>query len=371
VVDVVVIDLHRWFDQDGDTLDDRWESTFGLSVSSGTGPDGPTGDPDGDGLTNAQELAAGTHPRGTELRYLAEGATGSFFSTRIALANPHLSDASAVLSITRPGAAAVTLPVFLPAQRRVTVDPATIPGLQSADFSITIESDRPLGVDRTVFWPGAPEAAAVYGAHTEAAVAAPATTWYLAEGSTVVDFNLFYLLQNPQSMPVQATVRFLRPSGAPIVKTYDLPPDSRTTIYVNLADALLDETDVSAEITATAPIVVERAMYANRPGQPFALGHGAAGVTTPSTRWFLAEGATGTFFDLYVLVANPGTTDAASSARCTGPAGSSTTTRVTARRARRRRGCGGYSQRARQAGPGWRRPTSSSRIRRRQPAWCA
>ena len=28
-------------------------------------------------------------------------------------------------------------------------------------------------------------------------------------------------------------------------------------------------------------------------------------MTAPATRWFLAEGATGLFFDLFVLIANP------------------------------------------------------------------
>ena len=37
----------------------------------------------------------------------------------------------------------------------------------------------------------------------------------------------------------------------------------------------------------------------------FAAGHNSAGVTAPATRWFLAEGATGSFFDLFVLIANP------------------------------------------------------------------
>jgi hypothetical protein len=156
----------------------------------------------------------------------------------------------------------------------------------------------------------------------ESALAAPVTTWYVAEGSTVLDFNLFYLLQNPQATPVQATVRFLRPAGPPIVRVYDLAPHSRTTIYVNVVDAALAETDVSGEITATAPIVVERSMYANRPGQDFALGHAAAGSTATASRWFLAEGATGSFFDLYVLVANPGASDAAIEARFLKPDGS-------------------------------------------------
>ena len=46
-------------------------------------------------------------------------------------------------------------------------------------------------------------------------------------------------------------------------------------------------------------------MYMSRPGQPFAAGHGSAGVTAPATSWFLAEGATGPFFDLFILLANP------------------------------------------------------------------
>jgi hypothetical protein len=64
---------------------------------------------------------------------------------------------------------------------------------------------------------------------------------------------------------------------------------------------------VSAVVTASQPIIAERAMYLSRPGQPFAAGHGSAGVTAPATEWFLAEGATGSFFDLFLLIANPST----------------------------------------------------------------
>jgi hypothetical protein len=38
----------------------------------------------------------------------------------------------------------------------------------------------------------------------------------------------------------------------------------------------------------------------------FIAGHAAAAVAAPATRWLLAEGATGSFFDLFVLIANPG-----------------------------------------------------------------
>jgi hypothetical protein len=58
------------------------------------------------------------------------------------------------------------------------------------------------------------------------------------------------------------------------------------------------------------PIIVERAMSRGVPGQFFGAGHESAGVTAPALEWFLAEGATGPYFDLFVLVANPGAADA-------------------------------------------------------------
>jgi hypothetical protein len=57
------------------------------------------------------------------------------------------------------------------------------------------------------------------------------------------------------------------------------------------------------------PIIVERAMYASGAGT-FAAGHDSAGVTSPSLEWFFAEGATGNFFDTFLLFANPNASQA-------------------------------------------------------------
>lgn len=295
-------------DVDTDGLPDDWETRFGLDPSSGAGVNGASGDPDADGVTNADELQRGTHPRGLVKRYMAEGATSSFIDTRIALLNTTTTDAVATLRMTRPGAAPLATTVSLPARRRVTVDPKTIPGLASAEFSTEIECDQGIVADRTMTW----DVAAGYGGHAETAVTAPSPIWYLAEGATHNGFELFYLLQNPAATPTTVRVRYLRPSGAPLDKEYILPPASRTNIWVNSETfpglgTALSSTDVSAVIESldATPIIVERAMYLSNQGRVFNAGHESAGVTAPALQWFLAEGATGPYFDLFVLIANP------------------------------------------------------------------
>jgi hypothetical protein len=93
------------------------------------------------------------------------------------------------------------------------------------------------------------------------------------------------------------------------VRDYALGAHSRRTIYVDTEPGLA-ATDVSAKIVADVPILAERSMYFSTPDQPFAGGTGGAGLPQPATHWFVAEGATGSFFDLYILIGNPSAQDA-------------------------------------------------------------
>ena len=164
-----------------------------------------------------------------------------------------------------------------------------------------IESDGPVVADRMLRW------AQGDGAHAETSLAAPALRWHLAEGSTSGDFSLFYLLQNPSPQSVTATIRYLRPGALPpIVKTYALMPLSRRTIPVDDEDPALASTDCRrSSRRPRRSWSSARSTSRTRNGRS-SPAMKAPGVTEPSTTWFLAEGATGAFFDTFILIANPG-----------------------------------------------------------------
>jgi len=293
-------------DTDADGLSDAWEAQFGIDPLASTDGNGASGDPDGDGRTNAQELTDGTHPRGFATRYFAEGATSAFFDVQLALANPGTTGANVLLRFLKSNQTVTTHYVHVPAMGRRTVSARDLPGLATAEFSTVIESDVTVVADRTMRWDPSG-----YGSHAETSVVDPATTWYLAEGATHSGFNLFYLVQNPNPSAAMVEVRYLLTGGAaPIVRTYTVPGNSRYTIWVNQEGGFLASAEISAVITATQPVIVERAMYLDSGGRLFGAGHAGAAVTAPATEWFLAEGATGPYFDLFILLANPTATAA-------------------------------------------------------------
>ncbi len=292
-VDVYVLDR----DTDGDGMANTWETLFGLNPASQADA---AADPDTDGVTNLAEFQRGSHPRGTHTRYLAEGASNSFFQTTLSVANPGTTATTVVARFLGDNGRGWAAPLPIPArqQRNIVAD-----GRFAASFSTVIESDQPTVADRVMTWGGG------YGSHSETATAAPSTTWFLAEGATHGRFQLFYLLQNPGATPAQVQVTYLRPTPrVPISVSYTIAAEARLTIPVD-AVAGLAETDVSARITSDVPILVERSMYMNteNPAIVFGAGHAGAGVTATNTRWFLAEGATGNFFDMFYLIANPST----------------------------------------------------------------
>jgi hypothetical protein len=118
------------------------------------------------------------------------------------------------------------------------------------------------------------------------------------------------LFQNANPVAAQVVIRYFFANAPPCAVGLYVPALSRKTLYINTELPLRcgrGATDVSAEITSDQPIIVERAMYLDDgtgPRPRLYAGHEAAAILEPRTRWFFAEGATGPFFDTYLLVLN-------------------------------------------------------------------
>jgi hypothetical protein len=272
----------------------------------GLDPADTEGDPDGDGLTNMEECTSSpmSHPRGFFTRYFGEGAQSpEFFDTRLAILNVDTAKSANVLATFHRGdGTSLAWYVPTPAGSRRTIDVGNVPGMSNAEFATRIESDVPIVASRLMRW----SANDRYGSHAESSISREELVWYLAEGATHSGFNLFYLIQNVQAVAASVDVEYLLGDGSSFTRTYSVPPRSRFNIWVNHEPGL-ESAEVSAVFRSTnhVPIIVERAMYRDAPGQYFSAGHSAAAIPAPQTTWYFAEGATGEFFDTFLLVANP------------------------------------------------------------------
>ena len=236
----------------------------------------------------------------TALTYsLAEGATGAFFDLDVLIANPTTTPAPVTVTFLRQDGAPIALTMTLAPTSRQTIHVDQVPGLESqggVSTVVTSTSGVPLVVERTMFWGQG------YGSHGGTAVDGPRTRWLFAEGSEGF-FNTFVLLANSGASASTVTLTFLREGSTPFTKVVTVPADTRVTVAANASPELVGRS-FSIVVDATAPIIAERAMYFGT-ARLFDGGHESTGVPEGATSWFLAEGATGPFFETFVLVGNP------------------------------------------------------------------
>jgi hypothetical protein len=165
---------------------------------------------------------------------------------------------------------------------------------------VTSESGVPLMVERTMFWDATSRAG-----HTGSSVEQPARDWLFAEGSQGF-FSTFVLVANPHDTATDVTFTFLLETGDPVVVTRTVGPTARLTLHAGEIPELVDRS-FGIAVHATQPIMAERSMYFGAAlAGPWSGGTESAGVTDASTHWFMAEGATGDFFDTFILLSNPG-----------------------------------------------------------------
>lgn len=238
--------------------------------------------------------------------YLAEGYTGGSYDTWVLLQNPGAQDASVRMTFQLPGGATASpYDLVVPAMTRRSVRLDDLPGLANAEVSTTVVSDRPIFVNRSMYF----EQSGIEGGTSTEACVAPDFDWFFAEGYTGGAFETYILLQNPGPDLAKATLEFQLPSPATAAPyALEVPPYSRRTVKLDEVPGL-GATDAATVVRSSQPIVAERAMYFDYFGRDG--GHCAMGLNNPDTEFFVAEGYTGGAFDTYLLVQNPGAEDAA------------------------------------------------------------
>jgi hypothetical protein len=235
--------------------------------------------------------------------YFAEGSQG-FFSTYLLLANPQSTPNNATVRYLRENAPAIERTYEVAANSRFTVDASTDAELVGSSFGMHVTFEQPGVAERAMYFGDDPFWKA---GHESAGVTEPSSTWFLAEGATGPFFETFVLLANPGVQPAEATVTFLPDTGVPVVKTVAVPAEGRVTLNIEAEDASLANAAVATQVSATRPILVERAQYWPDPAPQWYEAHNSFGVTETAYTWGLAEGRVGgpSGYQTYVLLVNP------------------------------------------------------------------
>ena len=146
-----------------------------------------------------------------------------------------------------------------------------------------VAANHPVIVERAQYWPD--PAPMWHEAHNSFGVTNLGLKWGLAEGRVggPAGYTTYVLLANPGDTAAQVTITFLRETGAPFDKTFNVPAKSRFNVDTGpgtLVPELSDER-FGALIVSDQPIAVERAMYSNAGGQVWAAGTNATATALP------------------------------------------------------------------------------------------
>jgi thermitase len=226
--------------------------------------------------------------------YLAEGSTAWGFEEYVLVQNPNPVGAAVHATFMKQGGATQDFDFSMPAFSRLTIPVNSL--VPTSDISTHIHADQAVVAERAMYWGGRD------GGHATLGVTEGCATWYLAEGSTAWGFEEYVLVQNPNPLPANVTLYFMKPGGSQVRAAYSVGPMSRFTI--NVAD-IVPGSDVSTFIQADRPVIAERAMYWPKGSRTRVEGHCSTGSMTGAKIWYLAEGSTAWGFDEYILLMNP------------------------------------------------------------------
>jgi hypothetical protein len=267
---------------------------------------------DGPGLAVAETLYADREGRRGTLHslcaaqvatrwYFAGGTTAKGYELWLLLVNPFPEDAVVDVTLVADGEQVVP-PDFqqrpVPARSRVSVPiHETVLRKDRVATTVTATRGRIAAAESSYLTEG------VQGAALTIGVAAPASTWYFADGIAGPDLSSTISVFNPSDVEATARVDLTTDSGeAMTASALTVAPHDRTDL--RLAAGLRPGTSFATRVTASAPVVAMSEQLATRPTSGYLL---SEGTQRPERSWLIPEAGAGPPADSSVSLMNPGT----------------------------------------------------------------
>ena len=227
--------------------------------------------------------------------FLPEGSSNWGFECWLLIQNPNGSEAKCDVTYMIEGEGPKTVPHTVPAHSRKTFNMAADIG--NKDASIKVNSNVPVIPERAMYRNDRREG------HDSIGTAAPASKYYLAEGSSNWGFTTYVLIQNPNNRDTKVTVTYMTNDGPKPQAPFTMPANSRETIRVN---DVLPGADFATMVAGKSPIIAERAMYWRGGPDNREACHDSIGMAEPHKRFYLPTGDTGgdNGGETYTLVMN-------------------------------------------------------------------
>jgi Tol biopolymer transport system component len=200
--------------------------------------------------------------------YFAEGTTRAGFEEWLTIQNPNPATINVHAVYYLGAGAPVERDYPVPAGRRSTVlvNSDSVGVGTEKDVSVLLTSPSPFLAERpTYFDYQGLESWGWTGGHCVIGATSPASEWFFAEGYTGQYFEEWLCIQNPNAADAAITITYYPEAGAPIVRNHNVAANSRFTVPVNIDAG--DNLSISAKLTSTQPVIVERPMYFNFQGQ--------------------------------------------------------------------------------------------------------
>ncbi len=235
--------------------------------------------------------------------FLAEGCTAYDFDTYVLIQNPGEEACDVAVTFMKSGGKTVRKRIEVGPFSRYTVAVDGVPGMEEAEFSTRVTSDREVVVERSMYF----DYRGVKEGHNSVGLTGLSRSWYFAEGYTEDAFDTYVLLANPADTPASVVMTLMSDDGEVSDIEFGISPHARRTVAVDRIKGWTDRA-FSVKIRSNLPVAAERAVYFKYRGRGG--GHCATGTPEPGLEWFLAEGYTADEFDTFILVSNPSQTAA-------------------------------------------------------------